>query len=419
VYCVNEQYDRNDNIDILSAQFCNTFSLNDHQALRYPALISVPKHHLRVRLAVLQEINKLLAEILPLVNFSLPPKTSVLADGVRAMRKCVFWHIKKLLWSKAVGTSACPSTNMYLDLDLFQAAKLFEQRKTDYRGKVALFSQAFQAMNSKPPNIFRLARDERAWHVRYVGMRSADAGGPYRDSIETMCKELQSPVLPLFIQCPNARESMGQNRDAFVPRPSSTRPLFISMYEFLGKLMGLAMRTHSFLPLNLPSIVWKPLVNDEVTEEDVKAIDILSFKVLEEMEKTASNPMISPEMFDEYMDFKFTTTGSDKKTYPLVPEGEKKKVTYANRRQFARAFIKFRLKEFSAQTAAMRRGIATVVPYQLLSLFTWQELEAQVCGRGSMDVSLLQENTQYSGCSANDEHIRMFWRMMTERSGYR
>jgi len=35
---------------------------------------------------------------------------------------------------------------------------------------------------------------------------------------------------------------------------------------------------------------------------------------------------MTPEMFDSYMEFNFTAVGSDKKTYPLVPHGENKKV---------------------------------------------------------------------------------------------
>lgn len=68
--------------------------------------------------------------------------------------------------------------------------------------------------------------------------------------------------------------------------------------------------------------------------------------------------------------------------------------------------------------AAIRRGLGTVVPLALLSLFTWRELEAQVCGRGiGLDeIDLLQRMTNYSGCDTDDAHIKHFWKMMRERS---
>ncbi len=47
------------------------------------------------------------------------------------------------------------------------------------------------------------------------------------------------------------------------------------------------------------------------------------------------------------------------------------------------------MHEFDQQCAAMLRGLATVVPVQLLKLFSWQELETQVCGRG-VDLQILK-----------------------------
>lgn len=40
----------------------------------------------------------------------------------------------------------------------------------------------------------------------------------------------------------------------------------------------------------------------------------------------------------------------------------------------------FRLHEFDEQVAAVREGMARVVPVPLLSLFTGYELETMVCG---------------------------------------
>lgn len=61
----------------------------------------------------------------------------------------------------------------------------------------------------------------------------------------------------------------------------------------------------------------------------------------------------------------------------------------------------------------MRKGMATIIPIQLLSLFTWQELELNVCGKNKIDIQLLRENTRYqSGFSDEDEHVQMMWRVL-------
>jgi len=38
----------------------------------------------------------------------------------------------------------------------------------------------------------------------------------------------------------------------------------------------------------------------------------------------------------------------------------------------------------------MRRGLATIVPIQLLPLFTWEELELMTCGKREIDIDLLK-----------------------------
>lgn len=58
---------------------------------------------------------------------------------------------------------------------------------------------------------------------------------------------------------------------------------------------------------------------------------------------------------------------------------------------------------------AIRRGMASVIPCQLLPLFSWDELEVLVCGRKEVDIDLLEACTEYTLCSREDPHILAFW----------
>jgi hypothetical protein len=169
----------------------------------------------------------------------------------------------------------------------------------------------------------------------------------------------------------------------------------------MGKLMGLAMRSNASLSLDLPSMVWKPLVSAPVSEDDVLGVDILSFKILELLKELESAPNTSPEMFEAVFDSHFETIGSDGKVTALVPGGRGMRVRWANRRKFMAALIRFRLNEYKVQCAAIRRGLACVVPYSILTLFTPREIEIEVCGRTTIDVDLWEKNTRYSGCAVN------------------
>ncbi|KAG5180887.1 hypothetical protein JKP88DRAFT_182262 [Tribonema minus] len=64
--------------------------------------------------------------------------------------------------------------------------------------------------------------------------------------------------------------------------------------------------------------------------------------------------------------------------------------------------------------AAVRRGLASIVPAAALSLLTGAELQTQVCGcDGGVDIALLRANTEYDeGVSPHDAHITSLWRVL-------
>jgi E3 ubiquitin-protein ligase HERC2 len=170
-----------------------------------------------------------------------------------------------------------------------------------------------------------------------------------------------------------------------VPRPlpsgagsANDYHLRVEMYEYLGKLMGLAVRTQGYMPFDLPSIVWKALVSADITTDDVRAIDLLSFKILDDI-RTRTDPATGdaaePALFDQvFADVRFQVYGSDARLVDLIPGGARTPLTWANRKHFTDALIRYRLTEFAPQCEAIRRGLACVLPYKLLPLLTWQEM---------------------------------------------
>jgi hypothetical protein len=72
---------------------------------------------------------------------------------------------------------------------------------------------------------------------------------------------------------------VGTGRDRWLLNPGATREVHREMFKFLGKLMGYAMRSKEYLALNLSSLVWKALVGQEPTKEDLEATDWLLSKV--------------------------------------------------------------------------------------------------------------------------------------------
>ena len=110
--------------------------------------------------------------------------------------------------------------------------------------------------------------------AKYIGEAGSDDGGLFRDSITTMCHELQSDVLPLFIPCGNQVAKVGDNRDKWVVNPGATSSAQMKAFEFIGALIGMSIRSGILIDLRLPAMFWKNLTEEKVTQNDLRAIDI-------------------------------------------------------------------------------------------------------------------------------------------------
>ena len=61
-----------------------------------------------------------------------------------------------------------------------------------------------------------------------------------------------SLATPLFIRSANGRNSVGLNREKWVPNPSANAALHLAMFEFVGVLMGIALCTKVEMPPSTP-----------------------------------------------------------------------------------------------------------------------------------------------------------------------
>jgi len=73
----------------------------------------------------------------------------------------------------------------------------------------------------------------------------------------------------------------------------------------------------------------------------------------------------------------------------------------------------YRLSEFAAHCLAIQCGIATIIPYQKLSLWTWYELEKNICGNPGFDVQVLKKHTLYkNGLKMNHRLVIWLWEIL-------
>lgn len=77
----------------------------------------------------------------------------------------------------------------------------------------------------------------------------------------------------LLIPTPNNLHQTGEARSKHILNPKATNSYQLGLFEFIGMLMGCSIRTGAHLALDLPSMVWKQLVGQNVYPSDLIEVD--------------------------------------------------------------------------------------------------------------------------------------------------
>ena len=99
--------------------------------------------------------------------------------------------------------------------------------------------------------------------------------------------------------------------------------------------------------------------------EDLEGIDLNLVRSLERL-RNIDREGINADQFNDIIFENFTTISSDKRVIELVPDGGNTPVTFENRHQYCDLVLEYRLHEFNKQAAAIRDGLAMIVPAALL-----------------------------------------------------
>ena len=114
-----------------------------------------------------------------------------------------------------------------------------------------------------------------------------------------------------------------------------------------------------------------------------------------------------------FPDLFFTTESACGQEVELCPGGGKRAVTFGNASEYARLLEEYRVKEFETAIDAISRGLASIIPYEFLTIFTSHQLEALVTGSPEIDIGLLRDKTEYRGnVSPKDKHVQLFWEVL-------
>lgn len=425
-----------------------------------------------LRFALIQALNNELTKCIDLINLHIQPEIRIaglrssedgddsqysieliksIATLIQHGRGLIFSCVKNCIIQGALARSEnqASSSKFELILSRSRCIKFSNRGEVDEMGRWSVFGQAFRKIHGLHPGSLR--RSGQLWDTIFAGERAQDAGGPYRESWSAIVQDLMSSYVPLLRPSPNNIGNTGTYREAFILNPeylhnlrsgdfgidglltghngrikySSKKGITgglykdieslvttrLEMFVFLGKLLGSAARNKNFLDLSFPPIVWKLLLGETISLEDLRAVDstlvnwILGLKQRKNLNE--ENYAIA------YPDLFFTAVSVDGSTVELHPGGENESVTWSDIDRFCHEFTIFKLNEMQISANAIRLGLQTQLPLAILNLLRWDELEECVCGNPVIDIALLKSVTEYErGCTASDQHIIWLWELL-------
>eukprot|EP00163_Fabomonas_tropica_P003354 TRINITY_DN12848_c0_g2_i1.p1 TRINITY_DN12848_c0_g2~~TRINITY_DN12848_c0_g2_i1.p1 ORF type:complete len:3091 (+),score=552.10 TRINITY_DN12848_c0_g2_i1:91-9273(+) len=368
-----------------------------------PLVTDIALSDIRFRMAILRYFNNLLDDSLVLIDTSNPQAKWSLGHVFSHLRGLIFQDLKMALLRTTIEFTDTGHSAPVIRVDRLRASG------PGVSAENTLFMQAFEQLRSCKPSVLR--QSDQAFTVRLKGEGAEDAGGPYREVFSQFASEIQSAPLSLFIPVPNSRLNVGDNRDKYMPNPQANSPYDIQMFEFIGRLFGVAIRTSNPFVVNLPSFVWKPLVFQAVTRFDLEGVDQMLCQTLDFIQNIETEG-VTPETFSDVLQESFVAHTSDDRRVELVEGGMDIEVDWSNKDKYVALIEDFRLHEIDLQIQALQRGLCSVLPQRVLPLFTWPQLELAVCGKADFDVDFLRLHTTYHGVSPDEPHIALFWKVL-------
>lgn len=240
--------------------------------------------------------------------------------------------------------------------------------------------------------------------VKFEGEEAVDEGGVAKEFFQLLVRALFDVSFGMFTYDEETR-SFWFNRNSLDSDQE---------FQLVGVILGLAIYNGVILDVHFPQVVYKKLMGQNPTLEDLRELQPVLARSLQtlldfegDVEATFSlNFQVEYEYFDAM------------RTHDLVPNGGNVAVTNQNRRRYVDAYVKYLLEDsIEAQFAPFSRGFRQVCGDLALNLFRYEELELLICGLPHFDFDALEKVAQYDGgYSRGSQIVRWFWELVRSMS---
>ncbi|EUC50397.1 hypothetical protein COCMIDRAFT_81806 [Bipolaris oryzae ATCC 44560] len=235
--------------------------------------------------------------------------------------------------------------------------------------------------------------------IRFHGEEGVDAGGVTREWFQSISRQMFNPDYALFVPVASDRTTFHPNR------LSSINPEHLMFFKFIGRIIGKALYEGRVLDCHFSRAVYKQIMGKQVSLKDMETLDLEYYKSLEWMIHNEITDIITETFSVEVEAF------GEMQTVDLIENGRNIPVTEDNKHEYVRLITEHRLLgAVQEQLDHFLKGFHDIVPAELVSIFSEQELELLISGLPDINVDDWKNNTEYHNYTAASPQIQWFWR---------
>ena len=260
-----------------------------------------------------------------------------------------------------------------------------------------LLSDSFEALYK------RKAEDLRGkLIVSFENEEAIDAGGVKREWLTLLSKEMFNPNYMLF--------TLAKNGTTYTINSDSGKynTEHLKYFEFIGKIMAKAIFDGMMIDCYFTRIIYKLISGTPISYHDMEDYDPVYYNSIKWL---LENDFSKTETSLTYS-YNHDDLG-EIKTVDLIENGRNIEVTEANKFDYVQRLCSSKLYDtIKLQIDALLKGFYDIIPQNLISIFTYRELELVISGMPTIDIRDWKNNTIYENYTEESDVIKNFWEII-------
>ncbi|VDN96413.1 unnamed protein product [Rodentolepis nana] len=239
---------------------------------------------------------------------------------------------------------------------------------------------------------------KRPLKVRFAGEEAIDDGGVLKEFFILIMREILNPAYGMFKVYKDSRMLWFNETNFESPH----------MFAMVGALCGLAIYNNNIIDLCFPTALFKKLLDEEPTLDDLKELDPTAGRSLQSLLDYEGTDV--EDVFCINFEIAVDHYGVVERV-PLIPNGCDIPVDHVNKELYVEKYLDFRFNRSCKDVfEAFKKGFFDVCSGYVIRMFQPTELHSMVVGSDEIDWQELRKHTNYNG-EYWDRHpiIQWFW----------